>query len=102
MNNDSTYNIKIRFSNFISKDLLEKMKIKIDGEKKSDFRQFNVESDTESKLIERNLTLTPATNYNLNLLYINENIKSFQFQTGHKLFNNNLILKLYNKNYRLF
>ena len=33
MNNDSTYNIKIRFSNFISKDLLEKMKIKIDGEK---------------------------------------------------------------------
>ena len=97
MNNDSTYNIKIRFSNFISKDLLEKMKIKIDGEKKSDFRQFNVESDTESKLIERNLTLTPATNYNLNLLHINENIKSFQFQTGHKLFNNNLLLKLNSK-----
>ena len=88
--NDSTYNIKIKFDKFVSENLLEKMKIKIDGEKKSDFRQFNVESDPKSNLIEKNLTLTPATNYNLNILYnndtINKNIKSFKFQTGHKLF----------------
>ena len=102
LNNDSTYNIKIDLGQEYNISILEKMKIKIDGEKKSDFRQFNVESDTKSNLIENNITLSPATNYNLNILDNNNIIKSFEFKTGHKLFNYgssdysniNLLLKL--------
>lgn len=99
-NNDSTYNIKIVFNVIISEDLFNKFKIKIDGEKKSDFKKLIVKASSGSNIIEDNIDLNPATFYNLNILQNNRNIKSFQFETGHKLFNygsdnyNDLLLKL--------
>tara|TARA_B100000902_G_C27255611_1_gene887681 strand:- start:99 stop:1460 length:1362 start_codon:yes stop_codon:yes gene_type:complete len=103
--NDSTYNIKIDLGVKYTISELNKLEIKFDGEKKSDlddFKEFKVSSLVNSNIIEENITLSPAVNYNLNILYKNENTnevenKLFEFKTGHKLFNNNLLLKLNDK-----
>lgn len=104
-NNDTTYNIKIDLGVEYTISELNKLEIKFDGEKKSDlddFKELKVSSLVDSNIIEENITLSPATNYNLNILYKNENTnevenKLFEFKTGHKLFNNNLSLKLNDK-----
>ena len=102
-NNDTTYNIKIDLGVEYTISILNKLEIKFDGEKKSDFKKLIVTTSSDSNTIEDNIDLNPATFYNLSILQNNENIKSFQFETGHKLFNyesdnyNNLLLKLNDK-----